>query len=245
LSGLGDSDGDIPEDLLEFINSGGYAEIVSSVVKRLMGRFNLSGVVIVGHCAGSISALYAAAASNDCKGLVLMDQYFYLSPRVKQSKVFKRLSGVASHSGLDGGLMSFCGLLKDFWMSSREDRPPENANFALLQRWKEVATKGLPILLLKSPGQMTFRVKPGKREFDYINYVLTLAGRQSKVSVQVVEGADHSFANRAGRDAVRQYTEHWLSFHFPLVEAGDSEARRMLSAASESRVNHENHIPCL
>jgi len=245
LSGLGDSDGDIPEDLLEFINSGGYAEIVSSIVKWLVGSLNISGVVIVGHCAGSVSALYAAAANNDCKGLVLMDQYFYLPPRVKQYKAFKRLSGVASQSGLDGSLTRFYDMVKDLWMSLRENAPPRNANFALLQRWKDVATKGLPILLLKSPGQMTFRLKPGMREFDYIKYVLKLAGRLSKVSVQVVEGADHSFANRLGRDAVRQYAERWLSLHFPLVEAGDSAECRMLSAVSESGADHENQMSCL
>ena len=82
--GLGDSDGDISSDLLDFINSGGYAAIAASSVKELVKRIGLSGVVIVGHCAGSVSALFAAAATIKCKGLILMDPYFHL-PQMKQS----------------------------------------------------------------------------------------------------------------------------------------------------------------
>jgi pimeloyl-ACP methyl ester carboxylesterase len=238
LPGLGDSDGDIPEDLLGFINSGGYAKIISSIVKQLVCSFDLSGVIIIGHCAGSISALYAAA-NSDCKGLVLMDPYFYLPPLVKQSSVWKRLSGASSYSGLSVSLTSLYGMVKDTWMSLRENVPPGNANLALLQRWKEAATKGLPILLLKSPGQITLRRRRRVREFDYTKYILKLAGRQSKVSILTVEGTDHSFANRAGRDAVREHTEHWLSVHFPLMARGVPVPSTMLPAASETRTNQE------
>src|ERR1700690_2549332 len=53
LPGLGDSDGDIPAQMLDFINTGGYAPILSATVKELVERFNLSGVVTMGHCAGA------------------------------------------------------------------------------------------------------------------------------------------------------------------------------------------------
>ena len=67
LPGLGDSAGDLPPEVLEFVfgvNAGRYGPLVSSAVNTLVHRFGLSGVVVVGHCAGAVSALFAAAA--DC-----------------------------------------------------------------------------------------------------------------------------------------------------------------------------------
>ena len=78
MPGFGDSDGNPPPDLLKFINTGGYGPIASSLMRELSERFSLSGVVVVGLCAGAVSALYTAAASKECRGLVLMDPYFYL-----------------------------------------------------------------------------------------------------------------------------------------------------------------------
>ena len=49
LPGLGDSDGEPPAELLDFINAGGYAAILSATVKEVAERFSLSGMVIVGH----------------------------------------------------------------------------------------------------------------------------------------------------------------------------------------------------
>ncbi len=75
----------------------------------------------------------------------------------------------------------------------------ENANFGLLNRWKDVASTGLPILFLKAPARKASGTKPRVGEFDYLKYVLGLAGRNSKVVVELIEGTDHSFANRLGR----------------------------------------------
>lgn len=244
LSGLGDSDGEIPEDLLGFINSGGYARSIASIVEQLVCRFNLSGVIILGHCAGSVSALYAAASSY-CRGLVLMDPYFYLPPPVKQSKVWKHLSGTTSHSGLSVSLRSFYDMVKGTWTWLRENLPPANANFALLQRWKDVTTSGLPILLLKSQGQMPLPTMGKSREFDYIKYVAKLAGHQSQVSILTVEGTDHSFANRAGRDAVRVHIEHWLSAYFPLVVGGVSALCSITPEAADKRIISDELHPML
>ena len=53
LPGLGDTAGNIPTDVLSFINEGGYAPIAAAKMKELVEHFNLSGVVLVGHCAGT------------------------------------------------------------------------------------------------------------------------------------------------------------------------------------------------
>ena len=80
-----------------------------------------------------------------------------------------------------------------------------------------MASAGLPILFIKAPGLKTSGTKPRVGEFDYLKYVLGLAGRKSQVVVQFIAGTDHSFANRVGRAAVRERMESWLSGSFPAL----------------------------
>ena len=82
LPGLGDSYGELPNDLLTFINEGGYAAITASKIKELVQSFGLSGIVIYGHCTGATSAIYAASECKECKGLILTDPYFYIANRL-------------------------------------------------------------------------------------------------------------------------------------------------------------------
>jgi pimeloyl-ACP methyl ester carboxylesterase len=241
LPGLGDSDAPLNTALLDFINAGGYEAIASAIVKELVERFNLSGIVIVGHCAGAVSALFAAAASKECKGLVILDPYFYLPQQMKKSQAWKRLVRWASSSRVGGTLSNAYDWLKKVRLALRGSSPPGNANFALLKRWTDVAAKGTPILLFKAPG----RKSPGKKlrvgEFDYLAYILAKAGRKSQVDVQLINGTDHSFANRVGRTAVRQQTERWLGEHFPSGKAEDSAVKHSVPAIHD----YENHAQCL
>ena len=108
--------------------------------------------------------------------------------------------------------------------------PPSNANFTLLSHWKEVASSGLPILVFKAP---SVKVRGG--DFDYLKYILGRADRKSRVTVEVIEGAGHTFSNRIGRDAVRQSTENWLSSNFPLL--GQSAALVNLPQREEAALN--------
>ncbi|WP_260740800.1 alpha/beta hydrolase [Tunturiibacter lichenicola] len=215
LAGLGDSTGNPPADLLGFINTGGYASLVSTKVSQLMERFSLSGFIIVGLCAGAVSALYTAAACKDCKGVILMDPYFHLPLANKTglwAKVIRRLSrtsiGVWGSNTYDR--------LRAFRAQLPGTPPPSNANFPLLNCWKSVASGGTPILILKA--QHT-KMKIG--DFDYLSYIFELAGQQNEVVVEVIDDTGHSFANRVGRLAVRQTIERWLNSYFPLKTRKD------------------------
>jgi alpha-beta hydrolase superfamily lysophospholipase len=234
LPGLGDSEGNASTDLLDFINAGGFASVAAAAAKGLVDRFQLSGLVIFGHCAGSVSALYTAAASKECKGLILLDPYFHL-PQAKRSRAREVLSDWARRSKVGRLLSNGYDRARNLAMSVRGSTLPGNANTQLIARWKQLATTGLPILLLQAPGIKAQGSKPRVGEFDYIEYVVNLASRKSRVAVEFVEGADHSFANREGRQAVQQHMEDWLVLHFPLaganltgkgiqsVRAGDSQ----------------------
>jgi pimeloyl-ACP methyl ester carboxylesterase len=243
LPGLGDTAGDIPLELLNFINAGGYASITAAKIEELVERFDLSGVVVVGHCAGTVSAIYAAAASaGKCKGLVLLDPYFHV-PQAIRPKVRQGLSNWALESRIGGAVGSIYDRVRDVLLILRGNAPPRNANFGLLSRWKEVASPGLPILFLKAPARKAPGTKPRVGEFDYLKYVLGLAGRKNKVVVELMEGTDHSFANRRGRAAVRRHTMSWLTSHFPL---GAEVATTVLRSETDDHKNYDAcHLDCL
>jgi pimeloyl-ACP methyl ester carboxylesterase len=244
LPGLGDTYAPLNTALLDFINAGGYESIISAKINEIVERFCLSGIVIVGHCAGSVSALFAAVASKQCKGVILLDPYFFLPQQLKQSQAWKRLVRWASESRFGGTLSNLYDFLKGLRLSLRPDAPPGNANFPLLHRWKDIATRGTPILLFKAPGRKTAGTKPRVGEFDYLKYLLGIAGRRSDVTVQVIEGTDHSFANRVGRMAVRQHVELWLKDHFSSTQR-NSPARALQSERINNRVDDETHASFL
>jgi pimeloyl-ACP methyl ester carboxylesterase len=229
LPGLGDSDGETSTDLLDFINAGGYAPSAAALAKELAARAGISGVVIIGHCAGSVTAVFAAAACDECKGLILMDPYFHL-PVAKRPEVREKLSDWVRRSTVGRMLSNLYDRAKVVRLFLRGAAPPGNANVALLGKWKQTAGTGLPILMFKAPGIKATGSKPRLGEFDYIQHVLRLAGRRSSVMVKTVEKADHSFANRAGRDAVRQEIEIWLDTYFPFQSSETNAQPASLSA---------------
>jgi len=214
LPGLGDSEGQSNTDLLDFINAGGFADAAAAVVRQLMQRFSLSGMILFGHCAGSVSALYAGAASPDCRGLILLDPYFHL-PQAKRAKVREELSDWARRSTLGRFLSNVYDRARSVALVARGSAPPGNANAQLLAKWKQLAAAGLPVLLLKAPGIKAQGSKPRLGEFDYIDHIVKLAGKKSRVAAEFVQGADHSFANRQGRDEVERHIDRWLVVHFP------------------------------
>jgi len=243
LPGLGDTAGEIPNELLNFINAGGYGPISSAKIEELVERYGLSGVVLAGHCAGTVSAIFAAAGCiAKCKGLILMDPYFHL-PQAVRSKVRRGLSDWALQSDLGRLLSNIYDRVRDIALLLKGNSPPRNANFALLNHWKQVASAGMPILLLKAPARKAPGTKPRVGEFDYLQYVLRLAGRKSKVVVELIEGTDHSFANRQGRRSVQERTDRWLRYHFPAHEKVSATASRLEARAHESY--DECHLNCL
>jgi pimeloyl-ACP methyl ester carboxylesterase len=242
LPGLGDSEGEASPDLLDTISSGGLAAVAAGVAKQLVQRFGLTGIVIFGHCAGAVSALFGGAAASECAGLILLDPYFHL-PQAKRPKVREELSDWARRSRVGAFLSNGYDRARKLRLALRGSALPGNANSALLARWKQVATAGLPILLLKAPGIKAQGSKPRVGEFDYIDYAVRLAGSKSRVSVDFVEGADHSFANHEGREAVERLISGWLAAQFPLSNFNPSANSVSMSRAdmnqNESKKSQE------
>lgn len=218
LPGSCDSGGDAPAELMTFINSGGYEAVTVEILKQIVVRYNLSSVVLMGHCSGTVTALFAAAGCKDCQGLVLMEPYFHLLPPVP-TKTREALSDWASSNRLGGILSNFFDRLKELRLRLRRSELPSNANFPLLKRWSSLASAGSPILVLKAPAAKASGGKPRLGEFDYLGHVVRVAGSRGRVDLQVIDGAGHSFADPVGRLAVRRYTENWLGQYFPVADA--------------------------
>lgn len=208
LPGLGDSDGDVPAPLLDHINAGGYAPILSAAVKQLIQRFGLSEIVIFGHCGGATTALFTAAVTKECTGVVLLDPYFFVPQ--ERPQIRKDLSRWVSRDRVGALASKVYDFLRHLRLLMRRNRPPSNANLPLITCWKRLTSAGVPFLILKAPALKSRGTKPRVGEFDYLAYLQALSGRNSNISIRLIESTDHSFANAQGRAAVRQHTEQWL-----------------------------------
>jgi len=211
LPGFGDSATDPPEDLLEFINLGGYGQVSRAIVEILLERFRLSSAILFGLCAGAVSAIYAAAASKDCSGVILLDPYFYL-PKARGSSLIGKVKDFIPPGALRRGIRSVIDRSRDLRESQTSEELPDNANLKLLDSLKTVISSGRPIMMINAPA-----VGTRKSDFDYCAFIRRQAMRQDQVAIEEIAGADHTFSNLRGRAAVTRVTEKWLSLNFPVV----------------------------
>jgi pimeloyl-ACP methyl ester carboxylesterase len=240
LPGAGDSSADVPAELLRFINTGGHERVAAAAVKQLVERYNLSGLVILGHCAGAISAIFAAAICEECRGLIFLDPPFHLPP-AGRSKVREVLFHWSTRSRIGGLLSNIHDQINNIRLFLRRNAPPENTNFPLLKRWKDLASGGLPILLLIAPPPKASATKPRVGKFDYLRHVLKLAGNRSRVDVKIIESAHHTFSDPVGRDAVRQQVEQWMPTFFPFENLEHATATFAQPAHSNNEAEVSTH----
>jgi pimeloyl-ACP methyl ester carboxylesterase len=221
LPGLGDAAGRIPQPLLEFINGGGYGPVLSAVVRELTARYELGGIVLMGHCAGAVTAMYTAALTPECKGVVLTDPYFHLEHEkadlvvaFKDWVMWGPMAKLTRH--LFHALRSVYLLAKRLRTTGTgSGNLPANANIPMLRGCKKFLSGGVPMLVLQSPRWSATAAKGGHGQFDYLGYVQASAGSKARMAVVSLNGIDHSFANSAARKAVLENTGQWLQKHFP------------------------------
>jgi alpha-beta hydrolase superfamily lysophospholipase len=78
LPGLGDSEGNLPETALAFVQmvqEGGLAEVTCECVEQLKAKLGFKRVLLGGHCGGAITAFFAVASRHRPKldGLFILD----------------------------------------------------------------------------------------------------------------------------------------------------------------------------
>jgi pimeloyl-ACP methyl ester carboxylesterase len=231
LPGLGDSDGDLSAKEIDFdslVNDGAFGPVISGVANELAGRFNLSGVVVIGHCAGAVTALYSAATNSRITGLILLDPYFNIQQTSEPQNVLVRsqmriagklVSDQPRQSVVRDALLSI--MRKIYYRLTplgrliRPKKLPAAANLPLVRCWKQLASSGRPMLVLRS----SFST-PKLGEFDYIRDLYPLS--DSRISVKLIEGATHAFAERGAKEQVLKHTQPWLSVCFPSKRSAET-----------------------
>lgn len=184
FEGLGDTPGDVPQKLLDFVarvNAGCFVPSLTAAIQTVVEQFQLAGMVILGHCAGTVSVLYAAAVSRHIVGVVLLDPYFHLQEPDSQAAATVR---------------------PDLQL-------PCNVNLQVIACWNQVVSAGIPVLVLTAP---SLRANP--RDFDYLTYLLARSPNPGLITVESIEGAPHSFAEGPGKDGVRKHIDAWLTKQF-------------------------------
>lgn len=211
LPGYGDSAGEVPEklfDWLHLVNTGAYGEVVANLVRAVVKRFHLSGAVIVGHCAGATTAIYATAGNADVRGLVLLDPSFQCER--ESTKVRLQLREWITRNRI-ARLFSKAYdrlLYVDRLLVSK--RLPENANTQAIRCCEQILAAEVPILILKAPA---LNIRLG--QFDYLDYLRSVSGKDSCLTVALIEETNHSFAKGSGKVRVRERIEGWLATGFP------------------------------
>jgi pimeloyl-ACP methyl ester carboxylesterase len=215
LPGLGDSYGETAKDLVTFINEAGFGAIAASKITEFTKTFGLSGVVIYGHCAGAVTAVYAASECKECKGLIITDPYFnaanMLTPKLSPGMV-----DWARRSKVGEVLRAVYGRIREARKRRGNAELPGNANVRLVTHWKKVVSSGIPVLVFKSgePSALgSAKLRAGS--FDYLEHITSFAGPRSRLSLAMIEGTNHSFSDRVGRAAIREQAQAWLNENFP------------------------------
>jgi pimeloyl-ACP methyl ester carboxylesterase len=229
LPGLGDSAGELPEKWLDFfdlVHGGHYASFLSTAADHLVEEFGLSGIVIVGLCAGAVTAIYAASANPHVKGVVALAPYFYRKLE-QRAALLSSMSLLATRNKFAKALSQIFGYVKKAALRVRGYQLPANANLPLLRCWRQLASSGMPILVMDVQSR---RSKTG--EFDYLRYIRSSAGRSHRIVEKFIHGAHHSFADNIGREAVRRYAEQWLSDLVPSTELEERPEPQQQTARS-------------
>jgi alpha-beta hydrolase superfamily lysophospholipase len=228
LPGLGDSDRDPAAegvDFQEHTDAGGYGPWLSAIADALATRFHLSGIVLLAHCSGAVTAIFGACRNKHIRGLILLDPYFHIQQdsevqaRVTNwnRDVIKGLGGAWSAHPIVRAIgvralscaRTIYHTLSNVRLFVRQKNLTRAANLPLIRCWNQLASAGVPMLILRSP---TYAPRAGG--FDYIGYLQKHAPRGSRVTLRPVAGASHAFAERESKEPVARYAEEWLNACF-------------------------------
>ena len=243
LPGLGDSDGDLATPGID-VETGAYGSALSEIANQLVERFHLGAVIVAGNCAGAVTALYAAAANEWIKGLILLDPYFHTQQDSPAQKVLLhwhvrviKLAGDRFAQSKPGDiavklLSRFRGIyhrLSQKPLLVRRKTLPSIANLPLIRCWKQLAARRVRMLVLRSPSST-----PRIGEFDYLGFLQPSSNSDDRIIIKLIERATHAFAESHGKEAVRTNAAQWLSAYFPLTRCAETrDNRRHLPTITE------------
>ncbi len=231
LPGLGDSSGELPENVLTFfvkVQTGQYASETSLLVQEIVRQFGLQSLVLVGICGGAVTALFAAqkCSPGTVTGLVLLDPTFktfsaQLPPKAPKTGFARfwsdtwgkflamnaRIRAKIVRTEFGERLSVAYALIKKAARILLLNKLPANSNMALIRCWRDQATGGLPILVFNADSEAR-RLD----EYDYSGYLLKGASRNT--TWVTIEETNHSFLEGKAPEILQENINKWLSTHF-------------------------------
>jgi len=227
LPGLGDSEGEIPQEFVEFyriVQEAAYAGCVAAMARELRRTYGLKGIVLAGICGGAQTSVFAAAKEHGAgvAGLVLLDMPFFLY-RSSNPPARKR-AGLSLRKRVLAGISGAKVKMRD-WVLSQKWEPvatkayyrlkkvtsrtkagvlPPNSNQVLIKALSGLLDQGIPALMVTAHPPI-----PEPQTFDYIGYVGARAG--GRLQHAKIRGTTHSFVENGGAEAVLEAVKTWLA----------------------------------
>ena len=238
LPGLGDSEGDLPEDAVTFVRSverGNFAPYASSLAAKLVRLHGLEKIVVGGLCGGGITALFGAAASKGGRigGVLMLDPIFNLV-QVQEPQLQKN---IRASRWKESWLIRMKAVYEELriWILSQRMSAPLQKIYGRMKAARNARrttgirplSQGLPkeanlkliqcferLMAARLPMLVITAQDPRRTgdSFDYLEYILR--NDRSRVDCQKIEGTNHSFLERNGPKAVQEVTDEWLKANF-------------------------------
>jgi pimeloyl-ACP methyl ester carboxylesterase len=240
MPGLGDSPGDLPENLLTyytFVRNGGNAPIATCLVSALRRTYRLKGLVLLGNCGGSVTAMYVAAKKPDgVLGLVNFDPVFHnreasMERAAQGPRPKKPAPASLQNHGMKNTLRQCLGrlpggqLATNMYRAIAKRRFPKDTYFTLVHLWKQLEQMKMPMLVLLSH----------KIQDDAHLRVLLRKSSPQTTCVEI-KNTNHFFSTDDGKSQVFDEVKRWLLKNVP---PHDKSAG--LPAATQSPVPETQH----
>jgi pimeloyl-ACP methyl ester carboxylesterase len=234
MPGLGDSPGDVPAEVETFwqqVLVGRNDRPALSLLKELRQRYDLDGLIVGGLCAGSVTAVRAAALDDsDIAGLLLLEPNFRLAseidPAAEQAAMQATQVSPTRRRLMRGlSLKSWLYLLTGDNIAARLAAPlrpllletlkttvghelPRDTNVDMVLIWREVMRGRIPTLVLVASG----RIEEAYcwRILDSIPPVVS-----QDVFVEGIPGTNHIFTAGNAREHAIRSTCAWACRQFP------------------------------
>lgn len=239
LPGLGDSEGDLPEDAVTFVRSveqGAFAPYVAALVPKLVEQYRLDKIVIGGLCGGGMTAMFGAAAAkgNRIAGLMAFDPNFNLvqvqEPQQAQQKppmqrmkeewslrfkaAYEELRIRILATRLGAPVQKIYGRWKAAKNARRASVPAKPRAKDLPKETNHKLVQTFERLAKAGLPMLVVSAHDPRRaaSFDYLEYVLRNGRHQ--VDCRAIEGTNHSFLEGGGTKALLEVVSDWMSARF-------------------------------
>jgi pimeloyl-ACP methyl ester carboxylesterase len=237
LPGLGESEGDLPEDAVSFVQSverGGFGHVISALAAKIVQVHKLENIVVGGLCGGGMSSLWGAAANKNVRfaGVMMLDPIFSQVQvqelpgqkktgfaRFKEDFQFRKKAAWEElrvwilKQTIAAPVQKMYTRFKVSRLSQRTAAPKPVA-----ETLPKVANVKLMqcferMMAAQLPILVVTAHDPRRAGgFDYVQYMLR--GEKYRAEHRIIEGTNHAFIEGDGPRLLLDVTDEWLTTNF-------------------------------